>query len=200
MRLERYDITNPALPILKYLLNNDLRGISRVDIKTNKNYAYLTSGNYLLMIDISNPDTGKVVYLANANIDPNTPGAGTFNSVTAYNSTVLTGYLGMTVFKNNLVTGVTTSTPAQINFKLFQNYPNPFNPSTTIGYDVPKLSHIKLVVYDILGRKIKMLVDSEKFPGHYQVTFDAGKLASGVYFYSLQAGTLVETRKMILIR
>ena len=64
--LERYDITDPGHPILKYILDNDLRGISTVDVKTNKDYAYIASGNYLLMIDISNPDTGKVVYLANA--------------------------------------------------------------------------------------------------------------------------------------
>jgi uncharacterized protein (DUF362 family) len=92
-------------------------------------------------------------------------------------------------------------------FQLWQNYPNPFNPSTTIKYDVPKQSSVKLVVYDILGREVATLVSEEKPAGTYSINFDAANLpggkaglASGVYFYQLKAGNFVETRKFMLLR
>jgi len=85
-------------------------------------------------------------------------------------------------------------------YMLHQNYPNPFNPSTIISYDIPKRSHVKLVIYDILGRQVEELVDSEKTPGRYQATFDASGLPSGVYYYRLEAGSFTETKKLILLR
>ena len=193
--LATYDITNPLSPILKNKLNIP-GNIGIVDIKTESNFAYLAYGSTFLVVDIANPDSGRILYTEK----PADFGFLAIYSVAVSNSTVLTGAIGILLFKNMLMTSVGNNRELPKSFKLYQNYPNPFNPTTTIGYDVPKLSHLKLIVYDILGRKIKMLVDSEKFPGHYQVTLDAGKLASGIYFYSLQVGTLVETRKMILIR
>lgn len=86
------------------------------------------------------------------------------------------------------------------NFILSQNYPNPFNPATTIKYQIPKLSHVTLKVYDVLGNEINTIVNQEKPAGNYQVEFDAGKLTSGVYFYQLKAGTFIKTKKMILLR
>lgn len=85
-------------------------------------------------------------------------------------------------------------------FKLWQNYPNPFNPSTTIMYDIPKLSQVIISIYDILGRKIKTLVNAQMVPGHYRVNFNASDLASGVYFYRLTAGSFVQTKKLLLIK
>ncbi|MCZ7602034.1 MAG: T9SS type A sorting domain-containing protein [Melioribacteraceae bacterium] len=90
-------------------------------------------------------------------------------------------------------------------FSLSQNYPNPFNPSTTIKFTVPsdvkrETSITKLVVYDILGREVKTLVNEVKAPGTYEVTFNASQLASGVYFYRLQSGSFMQTKKMILMR
>ncbi len=85
-------------------------------------------------------------------------------------------------------------------FNLSQNYPNPFNPSTIISYDVPKLSHVTLTIYDILGRQVATLVNEEKQPGSYQMTFDGSWLASGVYFYRLQAGTYSNTKKLLLLK
>jgi hypothetical protein len=83
---------------------------------------------------------------------------------------------------------------------LWQNYPNPFNPTTIISYDIPKLSHVSINVYDVLGRKIETLVDAERLPGHYQVTFDASRLPSGIYFYRLTAGSFVQTKKLMVIK
>jgi photosystem II stability/assembly factor-like uncharacterized protein len=85
-------------------------------------------------------------------------------------------------------------------FILEQNYPNPFNPSTKISYVVPVLSNVKVVVYDRLGREVETLIDKEHQPGYYDIDFNADKLASGVYFYRIQAGTFVETKKMVLLK
>ncbi len=83
---------------------------------------------------------------------------------------------------------------------LQQNYPNPFNPSTTIGYRLNNRGHVILTVYDLLGREIRVLVNGEQPAGAYQVRFDAGGLASGLYFYRLQAGQYVDIRKMVLLK
>jgi hypothetical protein len=88
-------------------------------------------------------------------------------------------------------------------FSLEQNYPNPFNPSTKIQYAVGNRQFVQLKVYDILGNEVATLVNKEKEPGYYEVDFNVGQtisLSSGVYFYRLQAGDFVETKKMILLR
>jgi len=85
-------------------------------------------------------------------------------------------------------------------FTLEQNYPNPFNPTTTIKYSIPKTSLTKLVVYDLLGREIETLVSGVKLPDNYEVEFEASGLSTGVYFYQLQAGDYVETKKMIMLK
>ena len=84
-------------------------------------------------------------------------------------------------------------------YLLEQNYPNPFNPSTTIKYQVAKFSRVSLKVFNTLGQEVVVLVDEEKEPGFYQVRLNA-TLPSGVYFYRLQAGDYLETKKMILLR
>ena len=86
------------------------------------------------------------------------------------------------------------------NFVLEQNYPNPFNPTTIIQYSVPQRSDVILKVYDILGSEVATLVNEEKTGGVYSVNFDASQLSSGIYFYRIQAGSFVETKKMILLK
>jgi hypothetical protein len=85
-------------------------------------------------------------------------------------------------------------------YLLEQNYPNPFNPSTTINYELPKSSEVRLIVCDILGREVSVLVDERKDTGVHEVKFDASGLSSGMYFYRLQAGDFVQTRKLLLLR
>lgn len=80
-----------------------------------------------------------------------------------------------------------------------QNYPNPFNPNTTIEYNVPKSSYVTLKVFDVVGRQVALLADEFKIAGTYKQTFDAGRLASGVYYYTLATDNgFTETKKMIL--
>lgn len=85
-------------------------------------------------------------------------------------------------------------------FSLDQNYPNPFNPSTKISWQSPISSHQTLKVYDVIGNEVATLVDDFRSAGRYEVTFNASGLSSGIYFYKLQAGNFVETRKMILMK
>ncbi len=85
-------------------------------------------------------------------------------------------------------------------YALEQNYPNPFNPSTTINFSIGKVTNVKLRVYNILGQQVMTLVDTRMTPGAHSVVFDAGKLASGVYFYRLDAGNFVSVKKMLLLK
>ncbi len=86
-------------------------------------------------------------------------------------------------------------------FILSQNYPNPFNPETVINYELGITNKVKLIVYDVLGRKVKTLVDKTQPAGKYTITFNAANLASGVYYYKLEiANKFVSTRKMLLLK
>ncbi len=85
-------------------------------------------------------------------------------------------------------------------FALEQNYPNPFNPTTTIGYDLPSASRVSLKVYDVLGREVATLVNARQAAGSYNAAFNAANFASGIYFYRLEAGSFVQTKKMLLVK
>ena len=85
-------------------------------------------------------------------------------------------------------------------FRLHQNYPNPFNPSTIILYSIPKSDFVTLKIYDMLGREIQTLVSEFQKVDTYSINFDASKLSSGIYFYQLQVGDFVETKKMLFLR
>jgi len=87
-----------------------------------------------------------------------------------------------------------------VDYYLFQNYPNPFNPSTKISWQSPVSSHQTLKVYDILGNEVVTLVNEYRNAGRYEIDFNASKLASGVYFYRIQAGSFTETKKMVVIK
>ena len=107
----------------------------------------------------------------------------------------------ITFIRKLIVTGV-ESNQGEVakSYSLSQNYPNPFNPTTTIKYSIPKLSFVTIKIYDVLGSEVATLVNEEKPVGNYELTWNAAKLSSGVYFYQLKAGNYVETKKMILMR
>lgn len=93
---------------------------------------------------------------------------------------------------------------AQLNapkeYKLSQNYPNPFNPMTTITYALPEKGKVKIVIFDVLGRVVRTLVDGTQSSGKYSVTWDAAVNTSGIYFYKLETANFTETKKMILVK
>ena len=80
------------------------------------------------------------------------------------------------------------------------NYPNPFNPTTTISYQLAKSSHVRLTVWNVLGRRVATLVNTSQQKGAHEVSFNASKLSSGIYFYRLQAGNKVFVKKMLLMK
>ena len=85
-------------------------------------------------------------------------------------------------------------------YNLEQNFPNPFNPSTTIKFSVPTSDLVTLKVYDVLGNEVATLVNEQKAPGTYEVRFDAGNLATGIYIYTIKASNFTQTRKLILMK
>jgi hypothetical protein len=85
-------------------------------------------------------------------------------------------------------------------YELFDNYPNPFNPTTKIKYQLPELSKVKLTVYDVLGREVKILVNEEKPAGNYEVEFDGTNLPSGIYFYRIETSKFSDTKKFVLLK
>jgi photosystem II stability/assembly factor-like uncharacterized protein len=98
------------------------------------------------------------------------------------------------------VSDVVNQKPDIKSFSLAQNYPNPFNPSTKIEYRIPKAGMVSIKVYNILGKEVITLVNEEKPSGQYTLNFNAGNFPSGIYFYTLRAGSFTETKKLILLK
>lgn len=121
------------------------------------------------------------------------------NSVTTAYRYRVTGNLKIQGFISPLV-GMQPVNTGAVEYSLLQNYPNPFNPNTSIKFSVAKQSFVKLAVYDLLGREVKTLVNSELQKGNYSVDFSANGLSSGIYFYKLFASGLSFTKKMMLIK
>jgi hypothetical protein len=85
-------------------------------------------------------------------------------------------------------------------YSLSQNYPNPFNPETTIKYALPRDVKVLIKIYDILGREVQTLVNEFKKAGYYEIKFNGSNFASGVYFYRIESGDFVVSKKMVLIK
>lgn len=101
----------------------------------------------------------------------------------------------------DMLVGVSNQTSTIANsYKLHSNFPNPFNPSTTIRYEIPKNEFVSLKVYNSLGKEVASLVNENQNTGVYEYVFDAAKLSSGIYYYTLTAGDYKETRKMALLK
>lgn len=104
---------------------------------------------------------------------------------------------------DSILTGITKTDASHVlpsTFNLNQNYPNPFNPTTVIGYQLPANSFVTLEVYDVLGRKVRTLINERQTAGAHLVNFNAIDLSSGVYFYRLTSGSFVNTKTLMLIK
>ncbi len=116
------------------------------------------------------------------------------------NNIFIGGDIGKIFKYNHAYIGIETlSSEIPENYSLSQNYPNPFNPSTNIEFSLPKAGLVKLTVYDILGAEV-FSISEQKQAGKYKVQFDGTSLASGLYFYTLKAGSFIETRKLVLVK
>ena len=105
----------------------------------------------------------------------------------------------LSFINSDLNTSIETVTSAN-RYLLDQNYPNPFNPSTTIRYYLPKRQNVTLTVSTLTGKVIASLVQEQQSSGMHQVIWDASRVPGGIYFYRLQAGAFIETKKMILVK
>ena len=130
-------------------------------------------------------------------------GAGMIVPERGYQLNMMTGAL----LKLNIVYSVVTSveentitTLAPDKFRLYQNYPNPFNPVTRIKFDLPKSSSVKIALYDNIGREVRTVLNEYRNAGTYEISIDGSSLSTGVYYYKLTAGSISETRKMILTK
>ncbi len=103
-------------------------------------------------------------------------------------------------FVYTLNTGVEDKKNIPTKFYLNQNFPNPFNPATTIEYGLSKAGRVNLTIYNILGEKVKTVVDEFQKAGHYRFTWQPANLASGIYIYKINSGSFNKTKKLILLR
>ncbi|MBA4312085.1 MAG: hypothetical protein C0417_05605 [Chlorobiaceae bacterium] len=115
------------------------------------------------------------------------------------NTQVISGFLADTLFRGTLV-AVKDNEELPATYSLEQNYPNPFNPSTTVQFSIVNTQLTVLKVYDVLGKEVVTLVNEIKPPGAYTVRWDAVGFPSGVYYYRLQSGSFIETKKLILMK
>ncbi len=146
----------------------------------------LANGNY----DVTVTRLGFASKSANVTVNNSNIVNFTFNLDTSYNPTSVT-------YEPEIPEG----------FSLSQNYPNPFNPVTNIRFTIPVcktcnggLSNVRLAIFDLLGREVKVLLNENKQPGTYVVMFDASSLSSGTYFYTLESGDFTDTKKLVLIK
>ncbi|MCB0749785.1 MAG: T9SS type A sorting domain-containing protein, partial [Ignavibacteriae bacterium] len=85
-------------------------------------------------------------------------------------------------------------------YELYQNYPNPFNPSTKIGYSIQREGKVNITIYNILGQKVREVINQFVKPGKYEATFNGANLASGVYIYRIKTNDFVKSKKMMLLK
>ena len=167
------------------LVSGDVLGYGITDISGNYSISGLAPGSYNVTADAVGLSTSS-----------------TQSASTSYDSNG-NPVVGSVSFSLNSVTSVQQqpqSTAIPKSFVLNQNYPNPFNPSTTISFSVPQGSKVSLKIYNILGQEVANLVDDYRQAGEYSVQFNASKLASGVYFYRLQANDFAQTKKLLLLK
>lgn len=130
---------------------------------------------------------------------PSTVGQSASGEARRGNLVVLLGFLGDTLFRPP-VTAVSDDPDLPQSFGLHQNYPNPFNPETVIRYSVRVSGRATVTVHDLLGREVATLVNEEKSPGTYSVMWDAGDVASGVYFCRLLSGASLDVKRMVVLK
>ena len=174
-----------------------------LDLETGESSAVVSSTNFVYPYGYSYDYVNNTHYVADAK-DFSANG-----SLTAYDSlgTVINSYETGVAPRRIVMKYVDGMTGIEDGdeviakeFRLNQNYPNPFNPTTKISFSIPAPSNVNLTVYNILGQKVTELLNKEMNAGSFEVNFNASKLASGIYYYRLQAGDLVSTKKMMLVK
>jgi cyclomaltodextrinase / maltogenic alpha-amylase / neopullulanase len=200
------------LNIRKNYIRNDANIIILSSSGSNMIDSYLTQSDTSLLLTIANFSSSPSSFTINfeGNIHDSTVylndlfnNTSTYVSVSGLNSVVfnLAAYEAKVYsLQQYSITSVAGNPSIVYNFQLSQNYPNPFNPFTTIRYSIPERSKVTLKIYDIIGRELLTLLNGEVNAGNYEINFNASKLSSGVYFYTLKSNNFVSTKKMLLIK
>jgi hypothetical protein len=178
------------------------------DFGTNHNITWTSAGvtNAMIELSINNGASWTTVIAS-------TPSTGTYNWLVPPPASAqclirvsdvgnpATNDVSDNVFTINDPTGVEDQfNGIPDDYTLMQNYPNPFNPATTIYYALPEASSVELIIFDVLGNVIMKYAEERQPAGYHKFNFDASGFISGVYFYQLQAGDFVETKKMVLMK
>lgn len=100
----------------------------------------------------------------------------------------------------NTITNIQNESNLPTSYSIHQNYPNPFNPTTKIAFDIPKVSRVKIAIYDISGREVSVILNENLQAGTYERQWDGSHFSSGVYFYKITAGDFIQSKKMLLIK
>ncbi len=158
-----------------------------------------TSGGNYAVIDTINANISMFV---DSSV---TDGIDYFYRIKAFNNFVQSTYSNeVSIIITKIFSGLNNIV---VKFDLLQNYPNPFNPSTIIKYDIPKTSFVSIKIFNLLGKEVATIVNEEKLPGEYSITFNADNisgsgrnLSSGVYFYEISAGSFFEAKKFVLLK
>jgi hypothetical protein len=177
--------------------------IYKVNLSTGATTLVGKTGFGTQIVDILFDKNGKLYGLTDIGINQNN--LITIDTTTAVGTVIgPMGYSGMQAIamSPDAVAGVnrplTSALPTA--FSLEQNFPNPFNPTTTIQFSIPQTSKVDLVVYDALGKEIVSLVRGTRQPGTYLILLDASRLATGIYYYKLTAGSFIDIKRMVLIK
>jgi len=187
-------VSNPRSPSLVGTATIDNLNSFEQRLAASGKYLYLTK-RYLGLIDVQNPGAPVekgIISLFHSAISA----APMENKVLATDAS-----LGLWLLRNDLITSVEEGMQkSPVGFHLDQNYPNPFNPGTRIRFQLSDGGPIRLEIFDVLGQKIRTLIDQPMNMGSHSVWLDGSQLPSGVYFYRLKSGTGSQTRRMILIK
>jgi len=207
------DVSDPTSPreVGHYRVGDLLTGV-----QASRGYAFVANGGYgLRIVDVSDPASPEEVgyYYLEFGFWPidwvgRTENRAVSIALSGDHICVAYGDNGFYIFRPIVPTGVREAgaeSPWAGEFRLYQNHPNPFNSGTLIRYQLPEHSQIRLSVYDLLGRRIRTLVNGYREKGYHSVFWGGrdelgNSLSSGIYLYRLKAGDLVRTRKMLLLR
>ena len=187
------DVSNPSNPIIVSSIKTH-SGSSNIDLVISGNYAYWTEG-VLGIIDISNPENPVQIKTFE--------GLDWARGVDSKNGIIFLSdqTQGVWILRNNLITDIKEVNPNISNqFELYQNYPNPFNPTTTIKFNVPKKQRITIRIFNLLGQRVRTLLDKDVEEGSHNIEFNASGLSSGIYFYQMKTREIAITKKMIVLR
>jgi predicted GH43/DUF377 family glycosyl hydrolase len=186
------DIFPPAVPtgLKAFYIDSIPANKLSWDENTEEDFSY-----YTIYRSTSNTSYEKIGQVSNSFFLDSTLMTGSMYAVSA------TDNLGNESAKSDpVVTGLSETSEVPIKYYLSSNYPNPFNPATKIRYQIANAGMVSLQVYNLLGEVVATLVNEEKPVGTYELTWNAENLSSGVYFYRLQAGNFIETKKMLLLK